>query len=266
MSDVPQGTDWWQASDGKWYPPQPPAAAPPPPTPTAGIAQPPGVAYAAPPPEPSKKKRTGLIVGLCVCGALFALVIIGGLIAGSGSDDDTTTAAKPAASGENKASSSDSGSKGAAVACKDAAPNADLDTQSTALYAGRPDAQDEDHEASVGDCVRFQGYTAYVQSATTEAELGELGGDPITVVNVKVENRDDQAKPYNLFDWSLQTPSGQVIDPTIYLGDGGLQSGDLVPGGSATGKIAFDAPAGQYYVIYKPDAFDSARGIWQIRS
>ena len=21
MSDAPQGQDWWQASDGKWYPP-----------------------------------------------------------------------------------------------------------------------------------------------------------------------------------------------------------------------------------------------------
>lgn len=24
MSDFPQGPDWWQASDYKWYPPQPP--------------------------------------------------------------------------------------------------------------------------------------------------------------------------------------------------------------------------------------------------
>lgn len=23
MSDVPQGPGWWQAADGKWYPPQP---------------------------------------------------------------------------------------------------------------------------------------------------------------------------------------------------------------------------------------------------
>lgn len=31
MSDAPQGPGWWQASDGKWYPPSaPPAYAPPP--------------------------------------------------------------------------------------------------------------------------------------------------------------------------------------------------------------------------------------------
>ena len=31
MSDTPQDPTWWQASDGKWYPPQPapPAFAPP---------------------------------------------------------------------------------------------------------------------------------------------------------------------------------------------------------------------------------------------
>lgn len=28
MSDYSQGSDWWQASDGKWYPPQEAAAAP----------------------------------------------------------------------------------------------------------------------------------------------------------------------------------------------------------------------------------------------
>jgi len=26
MSDVPQGPGWWQATDGKWYPPQSPTA------------------------------------------------------------------------------------------------------------------------------------------------------------------------------------------------------------------------------------------------
>ena len=31
MSDAPQGPGWWQASDGKFYPPQPPTSPPPPP-------------------------------------------------------------------------------------------------------------------------------------------------------------------------------------------------------------------------------------------
>jgi hypothetical protein len=31
MSDTPQGPDWYQASDGRWYPPQPASTPPPPP-------------------------------------------------------------------------------------------------------------------------------------------------------------------------------------------------------------------------------------------
>jgi Flp pilus assembly pilin Flp len=27
MNDIPQGPGWWQAGDGKWYPPQPPPPA-----------------------------------------------------------------------------------------------------------------------------------------------------------------------------------------------------------------------------------------------
>lgn len=53
MSDAPQGPGWWQASDGKWYPPeQAPAASTPPPTPGqvppgSGMA-PPGGSFGAP--------------------------------------------------------------------------------------------------------------------------------------------------------------------------------------------------------------------------
>lgn len=36
MSEVPGGPGWWQASDGRWYPPQPP----PPPPPTMGEPNP----------------------------------------------------------------------------------------------------------------------------------------------------------------------------------------------------------------------------------
>jgi hypothetical protein len=39
---------------------------------------------------------------------------------------------------------------------------------------------------------------------------------------------------------------------------------DLVEGGNSTGSVAFDAGAGTYFVIYKPDPFNAARGIWQI--
>ena len=38
VSDAPQGPGWWQASDGRWYPPQAPGGYPPAPVQTAGKA------------------------------------------------------------------------------------------------------------------------------------------------------------------------------------------------------------------------------------
>lgn len=85
------------------------------------------------------------------------------------------------------------------------------------------------------------------------------------MADVIVANRDDSAQPYNVFDWKLQTPNGQVIDPT-FTSEKQLGSGDLVRGGSASGKVIWEVGAakGEFFIIYKPDAFDAARGIWRV--
>jgi len=76
MSDVSQGPGWWQASDGRWYPPQsvPPAApvAPPPPAPG------PPPQWGAPPAGPPKKANRGCLIALAIVGAL---VVLGGIAA-----------------------------------------------------------------------------------------------------------------------------------------------------------------------------------------
>lgn len=97
MSDTSQGPDWWQASDGKWYPPQ--SAVPPPPPPPAsaagagGSAQWPAGTGAVPPPPawtatpglPPAGARRGtngfaiaaLVLGilwLCAVGSVLAII------------------------------------------------------------------------------------------------------------------------------------------------------------------------------------------------
>ncbi|MBA3281783.1 MAG: RDD family protein, partial [Acidimicrobiia bacterium] len=47
MSDTSQGPGWWQASDGKWYPPE--QAAPGASAPGPGAGSPPGPAFGSPP-------------------------------------------------------------------------------------------------------------------------------------------------------------------------------------------------------------------------
>ena len=78
MSDVSQGPGWWQAADGKWYPPapqQPPAPPAPPAPPTfqaPGATQP---AYNA----PAGPKNDGMSIAALVCGisGLATLVLCG---------------------------------------------------------------------------------------------------------------------------------------------------------------------------------------------
>ena len=69
MSDASQGPGWWQATDGKWYPPAPPASPAPP---VYGVPQ---QAYYA----PAGPKNDGMSIAALVCGisGLATLVLCG---------------------------------------------------------------------------------------------------------------------------------------------------------------------------------------------
>jgi hypothetical protein len=75
MSDVPEGPGWWQASDGKYYPPQPPTAPPPPPT--SPPAPPPSGYYAPGPlaPAPAQSGMSGCLKAFLI--VLAVLVVLG---------------------------------------------------------------------------------------------------------------------------------------------------------------------------------------------
>jgi hypothetical protein len=226
MSDAPQSPDWFKASDGKWYPPPPGAQAP---------------QQAAPAPPAQDKKKGGClkIGGLVVLGIIVLMVIVAAVASDDDDDGDAADGNGEVATGNGDSS----------------------DTRNLDLYPDRADRQENDHEAEQGQAVRLAGYTASVDSAALEEH--EFAGQNV-VITVTIENRDDGAQPYNLFDWRIQTDGGQVLDPTINLRDDDLGSGDLVSGGSTTGTVAFDVGPGAYYVIYKPDAFSSHRGVWRI--
>lgn len=190
-----------------------------------------------------KKKRFIIPLGVVLLVVIIAAV-------GGGTEDDTDTASGNGGEAADEASDDDSGES-------ESSDNGD--TRNTDLYPDRPDQQSDDHEAQVGGSVRLAGYTATVNGASINTTPLD---DQIVVIDVSIENRDDEAQPYNTFDWKIQTPNGQVLDPT-FMGDN-LGSGDLVSGGSVEGQVSFEVGPGTYYVIYKPDAFNSARGIWQI--
>lgn len=96
MSDVQQGPDWWQASDGKWYapelhpsnrPPPPPPLYPPPPPPPGpgfGLGPGPGFGYPSPPwatyPVQPSRATNGMAIASLVLGILW-LYWLGSILA-----------------------------------------------------------------------------------------------------------------------------------------------------------------------------------------
>ncbi|MCB0963966.1 MAG: DUF4352 domain-containing protein [Acidimicrobiales bacterium] len=275
----------------------PPPDAPPPPNQGGGFPPPPGqgggppAGYSNDPKEAKAQAKAAKAHAKAVrpwykkkrfiLGGILAVIIVIAIAAGGGGGDDEdgadSVASNDAAAAVEQAGSEDSTPEAAdestsqdedeseaapTVACKDAGPDQDLDTERQGLFPDRPDVQGSDHEAELGDCVRLAGYTTFVEGASV---VPQEFGDPVLVVNVRIQNRDDSAQSYNTFDWSLLTPGGTVIDPTFTLDDSSLDSGDLVNGGEVAGNVAFDATdPGVYYVIYKPDPFNDVRGIWKV--
>jgi hypothetical protein len=133
------------------------------------------------------------------------------------------------------------------------------------LFPGRPDAQREDQERAIGSSAQLSGYTATVNSAAFVQSVSDFETAGYIKLNVTIANRDSKAQPYNALDWRLQTPGGTVKDQGFVTGDT-LDYGDLVSGGSVTGDVVFEVGAtrGAFFIIYKPDAFDAARGIWTV--
>ena len=133
------------------------------------------------------------------------------------------------------------------------------------LFPGRVDAHKEDQERNIGDGAELSGYTATVVSAAFQQSLSSFQDDGYVVADVTILNRDKKTQPFSLFDWRLQTSSGRVIDPTA-MGSTLDFMADLVAGGTAAGKVVFEVGAekGDFYLIYKPDPYDGARGIWKV--
>lgn len=81
---------------------------------------------------------------------------------------------------------------------------------------------------------------------------------------VALKNDGDSEVAYNVFDWKLQYPSGDIKTQSISGGDS-LNSGEIAPGGTAEGNVCFedDGDEGQYILISEGlFSFSSERGVW----
>ena len=139
------------------------------------------------------------------------------------------------------------------------------------LFKGRASKESHDQERRVGETANLSGYTVTVLGASPVPQVNAFQDDGYPKVSVRVCNRDSSAQRWGVFDWKLQTPSGNTVDSTVVVSVPTLDyaGGELTQDGRVEGDVYFKvgnpAPPGSYYVLYKPsDPFNETRGVWQV--
>lgn len=191
----------------------------------------------------SKEAGKGLAIASIVISTLFILsqmLIIGLIIVGASVDTESSRSTSTSQS-----------------------PN------KQARFEDRADKQAQDLEAEIGESAIVDGRKLTIESVEKNQSLGEFtdagDGKTFVVTKVTIENVSDEVKAYNIFDFRIQTVSGQVLDPSFY-GTDNLESGDLVAGGKVSGTVTYEVPVetGNQYIIYKPNATRSTRAIVRV--
>lgn len=94
--------------------------------------------------------------------------------------------------------------------------------------------------------------------------LQDYDGSPVTEIRVTYRNDGTADASFNMLDWKVQDTQGVVDSATIFLdGTDNLNSGTLVPGGTASGTVYFDGDAAK--VLYYSSLFSSsAAATWAV--
>lgn len=143
------------------------------------------------------------------------------------------------------------------------APGGNAAAQDPSAPPAFPGATPEDLVAQPGETVESDGLsmgaTALVEGDST---LGET-----LCTTVAYGNGGDSAAQFSLIDWKLQDPNGTILNTGFTGSSNTLSSGEIAPGGTASGDVCFDAPqgspSGQYVVLFDPTfRFSSERIAW----
>ncbi|WP_146362769.1 DUF4352 domain-containing protein [Arthrobacter yangruifuii] len=135
-------------------------------------------------------------------------------------------------------------------------------TASESAEPAFPGAQEDDVVGQAGEPLVLGDVT--VTSTALTAGDSTLG--PTLCTTATIQNGSDETIDFNVFDWKLQAPSGTISNTGLTGSSNPLRSGQVAPGGTATGDVCFDnaaAESGEYIVLYEPVfSFFSDRGAW----
>jgi hypothetical protein len=212
MSDQPQGPGWYQASDGRWYPPAP----------TGQVYAPPG-----PPVLPVPKGRSP--VPWLIAGALVLFCLVpGGCVAAVAVLGSSSTTTINVATGENK---------------HDAAGNPGTGKDNPAPI-GRTVSAAKGWTVTVNSAE----LNANQRMKEINEYLGPTTGKQFVLVNVTISNNSDRPDTIgSQLEFALSTKGGRDIDE---LGSCIAEVPDEISSldqiqqkGSVTGNICFEASA-----------------------
>ncbi|XAS68442.1 DUF4352 domain-containing protein [Micrococcaceae bacterium Sec5.7] len=123
--------------------------------------------------------------------------------------------------------------------------------------------------AKKGDVVGQAGAALKIGDATvTSAPIanGDATFAATLCTATTLSNGSKETINFNAFDWKLQTPSGTIVTTGFSGSKNMLSSGEIAPGGTASGDVCFDnknAESGQFVVLYQPVfSFFSDRAAW----
>ena len=124
-----------------------------------------------------------------------------------------------------------------------------------------PNEKRRDRVVAGAGTVTVAGFTANASGwnrTTTPAGSNEVCAD------VSITNHNSGEQAFQLFQWSLQTPSGQLKDSSS---DTTLTATAVGAGATSSGRVCFDDPgeSGQYEVMWKPKLLNASRGVWVFR-
>jgi len=147
------------------------------------------------------------------------------------------------------------------------------DSPSVAPSAGAPTTEPAAAPAfpgaKKGDVIGQAGAALKVGDATvTAAPLvnGDATFGKTLCTATTLINGSKETIRFNALDWKLQTPSGTIVITGFTGSKNMLNSGEIAPGGTASGDVCFDnkkAEIGQFVVLYEPVfSFFSDRVAW----
>ena len=143
-----------------------------------------------------------------------------------------------------------------------AAAPAEAGARRAPAAAAFPGAKDSDVVGKAGASLKIGDAT--VTSAPIAKGDATFGKTICTAVTLS--NGSKETISFNAFDWKLQAPSGTILTTGFAGSKNMLSSGEIAPGGKASGDVCFDnknAEAGKFVVLYEPVfSFFSDRAAW----